>query len=98
MINLDSTIDVELVVSKELFEQSKSLETALKDYQTLLDENKLVDTILENVSSIYDLLEKLYKEQKIDYQEYHQRTESLINIIQLAEDVNTQTQKTEMNK
>jgi len=98
MINLDSTIDVELVFPKEQFEQSKSPEISLKDYQTLLDENKLVDTILENVSSIYDLLEKLYKEQKIDYQEFHRRSESLINIIKLAVDVNTQAQKQEMNK
>ena len=44
--------------------------------------------ILKNVLSIYHALETLHKEKKIDSQEFKQRTESLINIVQLVEDVN----------
>ena len=88
MVNSDSTDDVELVYFKNLDEHSKSFQTNLKDFQVLLDEDKLEEVILKNVLSIYHALETLHKEKKIDSQEFKQRTESLINIVQLMEDVN----------
>lgn len=68
-------------------EYSKSFQTSLKDFQMLLDEDKLEKVILKNVLSIYYALETLHKEKKIDRQEFKQRTESLINIVQLVEEV-----------
>jgi len=47
MTNLDSTLDIELVISKISSDQSKSFQTTLKDFQTLLNEDKL-EEILEN--------------------------------------------------
>lgn len=88
MVNLDSTDDVGLAISKIMDEQSKSFQTNLKDFQVLLDEDKLEEVILNNVLAIFQALVTLHKEQKIDSQEFKQRIESLINIIQLAGDVN----------
>ena len=87
MVNSDSTDDVELVFPKISDEHSKSFQTSLKDFQVLLDEDKLEEVILKNVLSIYHALETLHKEKKIDSQELKQRTESLVNIVQLMEDV-----------
>ncbi|WP_186671290.1 hypothetical protein [Sporosarcina sp. BP05] len=88
MVNLDSIDDVGLVISKIMDKQSKSFQTSLKDFQVLLDEGKLEMVIVKNVLSIYNALETLHKEKKIDNQEFKQRTESLINIVQLVGDVN----------
>ncbi|AMQ07281.1 hypothetical protein ABIC55_001143 [Sporosarcina psychrophila] len=88
MTNLDSTLDIELVISKISSDQSRSFQTTLKDFQTLLNEDKLEDSILKNVSSIYYVLEKLHKEKKIHRREFNQRTKSLINIVLLAKDIN----------
>lgn len=88
MTNSNSTNDVELVISKLSEEPSKSFQTNLMDFQALLDEDKLEDAILKKVSSIYYVLETLHKEKKIASHEFNQRTESLVKIVQLVEDVN----------
>lgn len=87
VVNLDSTDEVGLVVSKIMDKQSKSFQTSLKDFQILLVSGKLEETILENVLSIYHALETLHKEKKIDSQEFKQRTESLVNIVHLVEEI-----------
>lgn len=88
MVESDYSDGVELVIPKIMVEQSKSFQTDLKDLQALLKEGKLEEVILKNVLSIYHVLEILHKENKIDSQEFKQRTESLFNIVQLTKDVN----------
>lgn len=88
VVTIDSTDDVGLVISRIMDKHSKAFQTSLKDFQVLLNEDKLEQVILKNVLSIYHALETLHKEKKIDSQEFKKRTESLVNIVHLAGDVN----------
>jgi len=61
---------------------------------TSAEENELEKALLKHIVPIYQLLELLYKENKIDCQEYKQRRISLLKLLQLAEEVNINHKKT----
>lgn len=58
------------------------------------EENQLEEALLKHIVPIYQLLETLYKENKINSQQYNQRKISLLKLLQLAEEVNINHKKT----
>ncbi len=98
MDNSNSLNDVQLVISEIVNQQSKSFQMNLKDFLSLLGEEQLEVVVIKNVLSIYHSLETLHKENKINTQEFNQRITSLVNIVQLVEDVNATKKKLHTSK
>lgn len=87
MYNSDSPDDVTQIISKIMDEQFKSLHTNSSEFQVLLKEQKIEEIFVKSILPIFKVLKVLHQENKIDTDEFNQRTDSLMNILQLLEDV-----------
>jgi len=88
MSNSQSPNDVAKIISNIIVEQIKSQQTNSSDFQVLLKEHKTDEIILKSIIPIYKVLQVLHSENKIDTEEYNERINSLVDILQLLEDVN----------
>ena len=80
--------DVKVLISSITHEQSKPFQTSIMELLASAKENKLEEAILKQLVPIYELLEILNKENKINKQQYNQRRIALQKLSQLAEEVN----------
>ena len=88
MSNSDSPNEVAQIISKIIDEQQKSIQTNSSEFKVLLEEQKTDEIIYRSILPIYKVLEALHSDNKIDTKEYNNRINSLVNILQLLEDVN----------
>jgi len=88
MSNSQSPNDVAKIISNIIVEQIKSQHTNSSDFQVLLEEHKTDEIILKSIVPIYEVLQVLHSKNKIDTEEYNNRINSLVDILQLIDDVN----------
>jgi len=88
MSNSQSPNDVAKIISNIIVDQIKSHHSNSSDFQVLLEEHKTDEIILRSIVPIYKVLQVLHSENKIDTEEYNERINSLVDILQLIDDVN----------
>lgn len=87
MDNINLPDDIKLIISQILEDQSKPFQTSLNESRLLLDEHQLKDVYIKTITPIFQVLDTLLKENKIDHEQYNQRLTSLLKILQLVEDI-----------
>ena len=80
--------DVNVLISSITHEQSNPFQTSITELLASANENKLEEALLKQLVPMYELLEILNKENKINKQQYNQRRIALLKLSQLAEEVN----------
>ena len=79
--------NIRLIISQILVDQSKPFQTSLKESRLLLDKDQLEEVYIKTITPIFQALETLLKANKIDSNQYNQRLTSLLEILQLVEDI-----------
>lgn len=77
--------EVELIIAQIVEEQAKPFEKSLQHFQSLPNNKKVEEVYIKTILPVYQVLEILYKENKINTEQYHQRLTSLLRLCELLE-------------
>ncbi|MHA6261478.1 hypothetical protein ACXYMX_16580 [Sporosarcina sp. CAU 1771] len=82
-----SNIELKLIIMKILKEQEQSLESTLNHYLSLSSLEKEDELFLKTILPIFQAVNILYKENRIDNKQYSERLQSLIKLYELSKKV-----------
>ena len=84
--------EVSKTISKIIEEQLKSFDTNSSDFNILLEENKMEEIVTSSILPIHEVLKSLRNENRINTEEFNERNDSLMNILQLLQEFTDENQ------
>lgn len=92
MCNSDAKHEISKIISNIMDEQLKSFDTNSSEFKTLLEENKMEEIVTTSILPIHEVLKSLRNENRINIEEFNERVDFLMNILQLLQEFTDENQ------